>query len=377
MALRLTNEKLEAETGLSKSSAVQVLALTKYVRLAASSRYRFLNYIPLLRARDVSVKVSPLLSETYIRRRLAGARNHYLELAGSYSSRLSEIIGARRFDVLWIEGELLPRFPATIERLLALLDQPFVIDLDDAIFHSYDNHPNLLVRKLLGHKIDTILHHATAVVVGNDYLAERARQAGSRHVVIVPTTVDHRAYAERQPLARDKLTFGWIGSSATLQYLQELAPQLEEFFSSRSARLRLIGVKQNDFNCPDVVLTDWSEDTELEALACCDIGLAPLSDGPWERGKCGLKAVQYMAMGIPVLAAQVGVLPTIVQHGKTGFIYRDSSEFVRYALMLAEDPELRQRMGLAGRERIAACYSIDGWVDTIADVLVGATSRRV
>ena len=166
----------------------------------------------------------------------------------------------------------------------------------------------------MGRKIDVIFNRATTVVVGNAYLAERARQAGARRVMLVPTTVDHRAYAEQQSSAHDKLTFGWIGSSATAQYLQTIAPELDELCHSLSAQLRLIGVDRHQFKCPDVVLSNWSEDTELKEVASCDIGLAPMSDGHWERGKCGLKAIQYMAIGIPVLAADVGVLPTIVHH---------------------------------------------------------------
>jgi len=134
-------------------------------------------------------------------------------------------------------------------------------------------------------------------------------------------------------------------------------------------------VNQHDSKCPDVVIRNWSENTELDELATCDIGLAPSSDGPWERGKCGVKAIQYMAIGIPVLAADVGVLPTIVRHGETGFIYRNNAEFMQFARQLVEQPELRQRMGRAGRERVALCYSIHNWVDTIADVLVDAARR--
>jgi glycosyltransferase involved in cell wall biosynthesis len=285
------------------------------------------------------------------------------------------VAGAFRYHVLWIEGELLPRWPATIERLLPLLGRHFVVDLDDAIFHTYDRHPNALVRRLLGRKIDVVFKLAPTVVVGNDYHAGRANRAGAARVIVVPTAVDHRAYTAQKPSAHGKLTFGWIGSSATEHYLRTIAPELEQLCNSLQARLRLIGVDGHDFGHTDVVLTGWSEATEIEELAACDIGLAPLSDGPWERGKCGLKAIQYMATGIPVLAADVGVLPTIVQHGETGFIYRNGAEFARYARQLADDPELRRRMGAAGRERVAAFYSIHGWVDTIADVLTGAASH--
>jgi glycosyltransferase involved in cell wall biosynthesis len=268
----------------------------------------------------------------------------------------------------------LPRWPAAIERLLPLLGRRFVVDLDDAIFHTYDRHPSPLFRELLGRKIDIVFNRATTVVVGNEYIAKRARRAGAPRVIMVPTTVDHLAYADQKPSVHDKLTIGWIGSSATAPYLRTIAPELEQLCNSHSARLRLIGVDRHNFECSDVTLRNWSEETELGELASCDIGLAPMSDGYWERGKCGLRAIQYMATGIPALAANVGVLPTIVRHGETGFVYRDGAEFARYARQLADDPELRRRMGAAGRERVAECYSIHGWADTIADVLVDAAS---
>ena len=366
----MTETRLKAH---AHSGAVQVLALTKYGRLGASSRCRFLNYIPFLDARNISVKVAPLLSDTYVQRRLAGAKIDYLSVARSYVSRLAAIANAFRFHVLWIEGELLPRWPATIERILPLLGRRFVVDLDDAIFHSYDHHPNPLVRTMLGRKIDVVFNSATTVVVGNQYLAERARQTAARRIVLVPTTVDHHAYAQHKPTTHDKLTIGWIGSSATSQYLGTITPELEKL--CKTVRLQLIGVDRHNLNCGDVVLSPWSEATELRELALCDIGLAPLSDGHWERGKCGLKAIQYMAMGIPVLAANVGALPNIVRHGETGFVYRDGVEFARYADQLVGDPDLRRRMGEAGSKRVAECYSTESWAKTIGDVLVEAASH--
>jgi len=359
----------------ARGGMVRVLALTKYGRLGASSRCRFLNYIPLLRERNIVVTESPLLSDDYVRRRLAGTGMDYVDVSRSYLARLAAIARVFRFDVLWIEGELLPRWPAVIERLLPLLGRRFVVDLDDAIFHTYDRHPSALVRALLGRKIDVIFNRAATVVVGNEYLAERASRTGAARVIMVPTTVDHRAYADQKPSAHDRLTFGWIGSPATEHYLRTIAPELEKLCNSLQAELRLIGTERHPFAYPGVVLRHWSEATEIEELASCDIGLAPMSEGPWERGKCGLKAIQYMASGIPVLAADVGVLPTIVRHGETGFVYHDGAEFARYARQLADDPELRRRMGAAGRKRVAEFYSIDRWVDAIGDVLVETANR--
>ena len=146
-----------AATAHIQSDTVKVLALTKYGRLGASSRCRFLNYIPhLLDATIVGDGGPALLSDTYVRQRLAGATIDYVDVAGSYTKRLADIASASRFDVFWIEGELLPRWPATFERLLPLLGRRFVVDLDDAIFHSYDRHPSPMVRKILGRKIDLV-----------------------------------------------------------------------------------------------------------------------------------------------------------------------------------------------------------------------------
>lgn len=359
----------------AESGPVQVLALTKYGRLGASSRCRFLNYIPHLRARGVAVTAVPLLSDSYVKKRLFGEALDYVDVARSYTKRLADIAGASRFEVLWIEGELLPRWPATLERLLRMLGRRFVVDLDDAIFHSYDNHPSPMVRKVLGRKIDLVFRGAEAVVAGNEYLAARARKAGAHRVILVPTAVDYPAYAGYSAPRHDKLTFGWIGSSATAHYLQTVRAEIDDLCNTLPASLRLIGLDRHGFASSDVILREWREDTEIEELGSCDIGLAPLSDGPWERGKCGLKAIQYMASGIPVLAANVGVLPSIVQHGKTGFVYGSGAEFAQYARQLAKDPELRGRMGAAGRERVAASYSIHGWVDTIAEVLTGTSSK--
>ena len=130
--------------------------------------------------------------------------------------------------------------------------------------------------------------------------------------------------------------------------------------------MRLIGLDQDPFDGADVVLRPWQEATQIEELSHCDIGLAPLYDGPWERGKAGLKAIQYMAAGLPVLAAKVGSLPDIVVHGQTGFLYQDGAEFIDFAEQLAAEEKLR--MGEAGRLRAASCYSMHQWIDGVQRV---------
>lgn len=359
----------------ASSKHVHVLALTKYGRRAASSRHRFLDYIPLLADQGVLVTPIPLLSDTYVEGLFAGKKVDLADITRSFLQRVIALSSAYRFDLLWIEGELFPRLPALAERMLGLFGCPYVVDLDDAIFHTYDQHPWALVRKFLGRKIDVVFANAAAVTAGNDYLAERAFRAGAPRVVVVPTTVADSAYARVERVDRNTLTFGWIGSPGTAQYLRTIQTELEQLCRSLPATARLIGIGPAMPPTPEIIHRPWTEETEVEELAMCDIGLAPLFDGPWERGKCGLKAIQYMAAGVPVLAARIGALPGIVVHGETGFLYGDGAEFTTFARQLAGDRELRARMGQAGRLRAANCYSIHSWAEKVRDVLVTSAKR--
>ena len=355
---------------------LRVLALTKYGRRAASSRHRFYNYLPLLLRNGVVVTPAPLLSDAYVEGLFLKQKLDLADVTRSFLHRLETILIAHRYDLLWIEGELFPRLPALAERILSLWGCRYVVDLDDAIFHSYDRHPYPLVRRFLGRKVDVVLKNAAAVVAGNFYLAERAQQAGAAKVVVVPTSVDESRYAGVRRLApRDELSFGWIGSPATETYLATIAQELETICRSLPASLRLIGAAPSGNGFPAAIRRPWSEETEIEELAGCDIGLAPLLGIPWDRGKCGLKAIQYMAVGLPVLAAKFGAQSDIVRHEETGLLYADRDEFTTFARELAHDRELRARMGKAGQERVAQNYSIHRWVDILTDVLAESAGQ--
>jgi glycosyltransferase involved in cell wall biosynthesis len=356
-------------------STLRVLALTKYGRLAASSRHRFLNYIPLLADQGIRVTPVPLLNDDYVARRLSDQKIDFIAVARGFVGRLIALAHSRRFDVLWIEGELFPRLPALGERLLSRLGHPYVVDLDDAIFHTYDQHPWPLYRHLFARKIDVVLQQAAAVTAGNNYLAERAFRAGARNVSVIPTTVDERRYNRSCSRQSERLTFVWIGSPATQHYLRTIQNELEQVCHSLQASIRLIGVEQHELSLPQVEFRPWKEESEAAELSCCHIGLAPLWDGPWERGKCGFKAIQYMAAGLPALAADIGVLPSIVMHGQTGFLYRDGAQFKSFAERLGVDPELRRRFGMAGRLRASTHYSVHRWVGTLRDVLLAAAPK--
>jgi glycosyltransferase involved in cell wall biosynthesis len=290
----------------------------------------------------------------------------------SYGRRVFDLRRVRSHDAVVLEKELLPYVPATFERLLSRLDTPYIVDYDDAIFHNYDRSSNPVVRRLLGGKIDVVMREADAVVAGNEYLASRARDAGSSRVEIVPTVIDLDRYPHRSPSADDPFVIGWIGSPTTAQYVEELAPVLRAVSEQREIRVVLVGSGPVEVPGVPVEVREWSEETEVSDIASFDVGIMPLEDTPWERGKCGLKLIQYMGCGKPVVASPVGINAKIVSDQENGFHAETDEEWIESLLTLADDRERAAEMGERGRELIADKYSLQArageWVELLRDV---------
>jgi glycosyltransferase involved in cell wall biosynthesis len=268
------------------------------------------------------------------------------------------LLSSRSFDLLWIEYELFPWFPAWTEAILSMSDVPFLVDYDDAIFHRYDLHSNTLVRIALGGKIDRVMRLAALVTVGNEYLADHARRAGAKRVEYLPTVIDRERYQAAPQRSHAKFTIGWIGSPMTAPYLCPIIPALAEVCKSGEARVVLVG--SGDIHLDDVPceVRAWSEDAEIADIQSFDVGIMPLPDAPWERGKCGYKAIQYMACGRPVVVSPVGANRQIVEHGVNGFLAATAADWVRSLQVLRDDQALRERMGKAGRMKAEAQYSM-------------------
>src|SRR5262245_12726745 len=202
----------------TRPAHVRILLLTRYDRLGASSRLRSLQYIPYLREQGIDVSASPFLSSEYVKTLYRGRRSAGRVLGG-LARRLRALVGMRKFDLIWMEKELLPWLPYGLERL-ALRDQiPLVADYDDATFHRYDLNSNPFVRTILGMKMARLMARAGLVTVGNEYLGEYARRAGAKRVEIVPTAVDLPRYPPGRSEQGGTITIGWIGTPSTSKYL--------------------------------------------------------------------------------------------------------------------------------------------------------------
>lgn len=348
---------------------MRVLFLTRYARLGASSRLRIYQYLPSLKRAGFEAAVAPLFGEDYVRSLYSGKISK-VAVFNSYINRLQFILKVRHFDLVWVEYEMLPWLPGWIELSLLPGDVPFVVDYDDAIFHRYDQHRLAVVRTVLGKKIDGVMGRAALVIAGNDYLGVHARQAGAKRVELLPTVVDGTRYIVIEKGDVSPVTIGWIGSPTTSQlHLKHVAAVLRAINVSHHARIVAIGANPSQLQDLPIEIRPWSEDTEAAEIQQFDIGIMPLPDNLWERGKCGYKLIQYMASGKPVVASPIGVNSVIVHHGVNGFLANTESEWYESLRLLCEDAALRKRMGDAGRSRMECDYSLQVTAPRLAELL--------
>lgn len=348
---------------------MKVLLLSRYSSLGASSRVRCYQYLPYLRDHGFSIDVAPLLDDGYIQQLYAGKRKHISLIIRAYMHRLSILLNARSYDLLWIEKELFPWLPAWAEGLLAKMKIPYIVEYDDAIFHRYDLFPNKAVRAVLGGKIDAVMCSASIVIAGNDYLAKRAMLAGAKRVEILPTVIDLERYKPNQNINSHIFTIGWIGTPVTSRYLHHVRSALAEVCQNNRARVVLVGSGPVSLNGVPVEVRPWYEETEVEDIRSFDVGIMPLPDSPWERGKCGYKLIQYMACSRPVVASPVGANKQIVEDGVNGFLASTKDEWVRALNTLINDHDLRVRMGNAGRKKVEMHYCLQVTAPRLAKIL--------
>ena len=326
-----------------------------------------MQYLPALADTKLQVDIAPLFDDKYLGE-LYGGRRRVASILNYYKNRFTHLRARPNADLIWVEKEALPWMPWFIERLILPSGVPLVSDYDDAVFHRYDMARNPLVRAVLGRKIDQVMAASAIVMAGNAYLADRARKAGARRVEIIPTVLDTQAYGVATSAIRNPVpVIGWIGSPSTwTDYAAPMLPVLTSVAVAEGAMIRAVGVSQGTQSSTTLDIQPWSEDTEVAAIQSMDIGIMPLSDSPWARGKCGYKLIQYMACGLPVVASPVGVNADIVEHGVNGFLATTDDEWRQALTTLLRDPDLRQQMGAAGRRKVEAEYSLQVWGPRVA-----------
>jgi glycosyltransferase involved in cell wall biosynthesis len=339
-----------------------------------SQRYRIEQWEPLLRERGVEIAYRPFESEEL--NAVLYEPGHWgrkLRLVSrSLARRAAHVREARGYDAVYLLREAALLGPPLFERLLRRSGAPLIFDFDDAVFERYVSPSNgyLSYLKFPG-KTRTVCRLAAHVMAGNEYLASYARRV-NRRVTVVPTTVDTARYTVEPRAANDVPVIGWTGSYSTVQHLRTLAGALRRLALTERFRLRVIGapgVSLDGFEGLDVEVLPWRSETEVEDLRPLDVGVMPLPDEPWTRGKCGMKALQYMGLGIPAVCSPVGVNSEIVRDGESGLLAATEDEWVEKLTLLLRSAELRARLGRAGRATVEERYSAAGQAPRVFQII--------
>ena len=357
---------------------VRILALSPIPEEGAGCRFRVSQYIPYLRSAGFDVTVSPFYSRDYFSF-VYRPGNYFRKAIGFVAltwRRVRELFSIRQYDLVLLYREAIPIGPIFVERWIRRLGIPIVYDFDDAIFLRAVSDANKAFSFLKNPaRVNSILEISTEVSVGNEFLAGYARRFNP-HVTVIPTAVDTNKFVPRPNAAPDvgrKLVVGWIGSPTTFQYLESLKEILAEVAARHPFTLKVSGAgRPVDFPGVDVQEVPWSMADEVSLFNTCDIGVYPLTDDDWSRGKCGFKAIQCMACGVPVVAADVGVNREIIEDGVNSSLAATPAEWIAKLSRLLTDADLRRRMAAAGRRTIQERYSLDVAAPRLAGVLRAA-----
>lgn len=350
---------------------MKVIYLTKYSINGASSRLRSFQYFPLLKEENIEITVRPFFDEAYLVNLYAGKKTSLWQLLKFNISRFFTLFTVFRYDKVVIEKELFPYFFSWFEKILAVLNVKYIVDYDDAIFHNYDLNSNKLIAFFLKNKIYNVMKYSGCVVAGNDYLAQKAKEAGAKKVILLPTSIDINKYKIKEESNSATVVIGWIGSPSTFKYIKKFEPIFLKLKKMYDVELHIVGVKGDSQCSKEIKFFDWSEEREVDLITKFDIGVMPLENTPWELGKCSYKLIQYMGCGIPVVASSIGMNKVVVQDEKNGFLVNDDEQWIQKLCELIINKELRSIQGNIGRLIVTEKFSLQNNISVLISLLKG------
>jgi glycosyltransferase involved in cell wall biosynthesis len=351
---------------------IKVLGLSLYGPLAASTRYRLTQYIEPLREQGIALEVHPLLGDDYVQTTYAGQPYPKHKVAAGYARRLGLLATQSRYDLAIIQAEMFPLLPGFIEsRLLRI---PYIYDFDDAFFLKYTLERFRTLSFLLHDKFDPVLAKAGATTPGNAYLQQQALRFNANSPIL-PTVVDTERYQVAHRQDPDVFTVGWVGSPSTSVYLSMMVDPLARLAREGPVRFLVVGGVAPDIPGVDVRELPWSEAAEVDLINTFDVGVMPLFDDEWARGKCAFKLIQYMACGVPVVASGIGTNVDVVT-SDCGFLADTPDQWVKALQSLRGSRDMRAHMGVASRARVEAGYSLHSATPVLAGVIRQLAQQR-
>jgi len=357
---------------------MRVLFLPLYPESMPSSRLRVYQYLPRLKRLGIEGTVRPALPEPWFSRLYYSPSKfvHLLQYAIEVFQNLVRLHEGRRYDLVFIQKGLLCTNFRGFDALATRAHERLVFDLDDAIYgKSLAEFSFPLLRALQDREqAGKISRHSKVVVAGNAYLRDMALRYNP-NVRVIPTPVDtdrFRPSANGRRSEKKEIVIGWIGIWGTVQWVRPLEPVFRELSGRYPVRVKFVTRRgEGSFDWPGTRfdLAPWSYETEVHQMEEFDIGVMPLPETEWSKGKCSLKLLQYMAMGIPSVAQRIGMNSEVIEDGVDGFLASSEEEWTQKLSRLIEDASLRKKMGERARAKVMDRYSLEKTTPMLADVL--------
>jgi len=326
-----------------------------------SARFRVLSYLPHFKKRGISCTIDsfifPEFHEVLYKRGCYFRKILFIFIV--FGKVFKNLFRAFFYDIIFIQKKFLIIGPGWFERFLCFI-KPVIYDLDDAIFLKQNNHSNIFQKLNYPQKIKKIISSSKYVIAGNSYLASYAKKY-NKNVRIIPTAIDTEIFILKTKQQKNgPLVIGWIGSHSTLPYLMESIPLLKKVADKYNIKLKFVSDHIPDIKVRglEIETKDWSPDEEVKDLQSFDIGIMPQPNNDWVRGKCGFKAIQYMASGVPCVASNVGINQDIINDGYNGFLASTKEEWVKKISKLIESPKLQNKFIKNGRKTIEERFSV-------------------
>ncbi len=342
---------------------MKVIFLVPYPKEGASNRYRIDQYLPYLKDCGIKYSVRSFWSSSAFK--ILYKKGHYFKklyfFVLSTLSRVCDILHSIQYDIIFIHREAYPIGGAFFENILKIFKKPIIFDFDDSIFLPSTCKANKFIDRFKNpNKIAQIIKLSKYVLAGNSYLEGFALEF-NRCVSVIPTPIDIEKYsiANKVKKINSNIVIGWIGSITTIDFIDELRGVFIEL-SKKYGNIvfKIVGGNFSINGLSNVISKSWLLDEELDDLSSFDIGIMPMPDNLWTRGKCGFKAILYMSMAVPCVCSPVGINKEIITDGVNGFLPDTEEEWVRKLSLLINSHELRQKIGAAGRKTIEERYSV-------------------
>ena len=328
-----------------------------------SQRFRFEQYIEFLKQNgfdyDFSYLITPEDDKIFYK------PGNTIRKAGiffrCFMQRMKDAMNADKYDIIFIQREAFMTGSVFFENRFAQSKAKVIFDFDDSIWLQNVSEANKRFSFLKdASKTSKIIAMSDMIFAGNPYLADYAKQF-NKNIRIVPTTIDTNEYQRMALPPDDKICIGWSGSITTIQHFKFAVPALTQIKKKYGDRIKIkvIGDANYKNDVLDVISMNWNKQDELKELSSFDIGIMPLPDDEWAKGKCGLKGLQYMALEIPTIMSPVGVNREIIQSGVNGFLASTDNDYIEAIGKLIEDASLRKQMGKQGRKTIVDEYSVE------------------